>query len=267
MAREYKKPESSHTKHGMADAERLTHEAFATATVTTIHGGSATLFGSDIGHSDRICISVQRAHVTRDLSRDWIGSSVYPIIEFEMSHAQFAQFITSNGNGTGTPVTLRYAPSKDSKAEMVPGIEKIETKHETFKREIKDASKKRLSAIASSIDKLGDLIATGKAKITDLRAIHNALKNDSEQLPGSMAFVVGSAEEALEKATGDAKIEVEAYITATAQRIGLEQISDLGKLQKLEQKKIGCEFGCSYSKALGQSSPRKCIHCGTPETL
>ena len=50
-------------------------------------------------------------------------------------------------------------------------------------------------------------------------------------LPGSLDFVVKSAEEALEKATSDAKIEVEAYIGSVAQRIGLKSINQLAQLE------------------------------------
>jgi hypothetical protein len=49
-------------------------------------------------------------------------------------------------------------------------------------------------------------------------------------LPSSLAFVVGEAEEALEKAQVAAKADIEAFVDNTARRLGLEKISDLKQL-------------------------------------
>ena len=144
-----------------------------------------------------------------------------------MSHAQFAQFITSQGNGDGTPCTLRWMKGEG----MIPGIAKVETKHDTFRREISDAAKKRLERIEAKIKQLGDMIESGKLSKKELREIHAELQRQASYLPGTMEFVVKSAEEALEKATSDAKIEVESYVAMTAQRLGLKNINDLARLE------------------------------------
>lgn len=205
------------------------HDAYGTITLTTVTGGAATLFGSDLGHHQRVRLTVNRATLDRHLSQDWIHGRG-KLLELEMSHAQFAQFITSNGNGSGTPVTLKYAPAPDAQIAEMPDIKKLETKHETFRREIQESSKQKIAAMREQIDKLGGMIESGKAGKKELRELQHTLKCLAENLPGSMAFVVESAETALEKATQDAKIEVEAYVDATARRLGLESISQLGQL-------------------------------------
>lgn len=212
---------------GQCDShEVLNHPAFGTISVSVPTGGDSTLFGSDIGHNERVCIRITTADVRRDLSRDWIHPQK-EIVELEMSHAQFAQFISSHGNYAGTPCTLRWIRDIGE----IPGIANVETKHETFRREINDAAKKRLEHIRAEIAKLGGLIESGKLPKKELRDIQAQLRRHVEQLPGSMEFVVKSAEEALEKATSDAKIEVESFVQATAQRLGLRQISDLARLE------------------------------------
>lgn len=213
--------------HAGENTEEFSHDAYGTVTMTTVHGGGTTLFGSDIGHSDRICIKVQRARLSRNLSNDWIHGASLPLIEFEMSHAQFAQFITSNANGCGTPVTLRYAAPRGTQLEQMPGIKNAETKHETFRNEIAASSRKRLERAMTVVNDFEAMLATGKLKITDARKFHDSLRHELDGLPGSMAFVVESAEEALEKATSDAKIEVESYVNSVAQRLGLNAIGDL----------------------------------------
>jgi hypothetical protein len=206
--------------------EIYSHDAYGVITMTVVHGGNSTLFGSDIDHNDRVRIGVSRAKLNRHLSHDWVHADLLPLVEFEMSHAQFAQFITGagNGSGSGTPVTLRYGPEPGVKSVRMPDIELRESKHETFKREIKAAAEERLEAIERQIAELGEMLESGKTPKGELRRIHATLRRHAEQLPDSLGFVVGSAEEALEKATSDAKIEVEAYIETTMRAAGLEHL-------------------------------------------
>lgn len=212
------------------------HPAFGVITMTHPRGHSSPLFGSDIGHSETVRIAVHRAELVRELSHDWHRQLELPVIEFEMSHAQFAQFITSQGSGAGTPVTINFASPVGAHREDMPHIAAIESKHELFHREIKDAAKVRLSTMASLVNGLGELIEGGKTNKTELRKIHAELKRHTEQLPGSVSFVVKQAEEALEKATSDAKIEVEAFIGSTVNRLGLESLQQLAQLTNKETK-------------------------------
>lgn len=220
-----------HERMGQCDPHEVyEHPAFGVITLTNPHGGDAVLFGSDIGHNSRLSITISRAELKRDLSNDWIHGH-RPIIEIELSHAQFAEFITGVGNGRGTPCTLRYAPEPGSKSSMVPGIERVETKHQMFKREIKAAASKRMEKIVQEITRLEALIESGKTPKGELREIAKELKLNATYLPGSLEFVVGQAEEALEKATTAAKIEVESFIGMKAKQLGLDSIQQLAQLE------------------------------------
>lgn len=270
-----KKPEVRKDAYGKCDPHEVySHPAYGTVTMSVIHGGNRTLFGSDLGHSDRICIRVNTAELKRDLNHDWIHSR-NQLIEFEMSHAQFAQFITSQGNGNGTPVTLRWIQGQGD----IPAIENIESKHETFRREIREAASERLQHIKQSLDSLRILLeGGGSVSKKELREIYANLSRHAAQLPSTMEFVVKSGEEALEKATSDAKIEVESYIQMAASRIGLGHISDLAKIEQKKaldqltaegqaQGDYDIEPGCShvYSRSMTQKYPRNCLKCGEAE--
>lgn len=227
--REPVEPTVSEERTGRCDPhERYNHPAYGTLTLSTITGGDKTLFGSDLGHNQRICIRVNTATLKRDLNHDWIHSDKQ-LVELEMSHAQFAQFITSNGNGSGTPCTLKFIRGEG----MIPAIKNIESKHETFRREIKDSAAARLQHIAQELASLRTLAeSTGSVSKKELRQIYANLARHADQLPGTMEFVVKSAEEALEKATADAKVEVESYVQMTAQRLGLKTIDDLVRIEQ-----------------------------------
>ena len=90
MARIEQEPTVSEGRIGQCDPHGVfKHPAYGTITMTTCTGGDRTLFGSDLGHNQRISIKIDTAVLHRDLYRDWIHSDKH-LIEFEMSHAQFA---------------------------------------------------------------------------------------------------------------------------------------------------------------------------------
>lgn len=208
------------------------HDAFGVVILThTQNGGDTTLFGSDIGHMNTVRVRVARAQKHRNLSCDQIYAENSPLVEFEMSSAQWSEFVSSVGKGGGTPVTLRYCQPRDAeRISEMPKIKSIESKHETFKREIKKVASERLQNAAKAIKRLENLIESGKLGKRELREIQQDLALQVNYLPGSLEFVVEQAEDALEKATSDAKIEVEAFVHSTAVRLGLQSIEQLGTM-------------------------------------
>jgi len=215
-------------KTGDGEGERHDHPAFGMIGITNRSGGGV-LFGSDLGHSQCICITVKTAEAERRLSSDYFFGK-RTVVELEMSHAQFARFITSPGHGDGVPCTIRYRESVGH----VPGIDKIESKHETHRREVRESAKEGSSAALASLKEIQDMLDEGRMSKKEMREALRSAMCAIENLPGNLAYTVERAEKALEKATSDAKIEVESYVAMTAQRLGLKQISDMGLL--LEQR-------------------------------
>lgn len=236
MSRETVKPTITVERFGCGDMEVHNHDAFGMITLTNVRGGGGAMFGSDVDHDSRLRISIHRAKMNRNLSNDWLHHTAAPMIEFEMSHAQFAEFITSVGNGSGTPVTLTSAPVDNNSVKQMPAIARHESKLDTFKREIKAAAKERMEAIKGLANQLGAMLDGGSISKKDLRFLQKDLARHAEQTPGSMEFVVGQAEEALEKATTHAKIEVEAYIRNNIARAGIDSIESRETFQDLDLK-------------------------------
>lgn len=211
------------------------HPAYGVVTLSNIRigGDDEVLFGSDIGHMSTMRITVHRAELARNINRDWIHQKD-TICEFELSHAQFAEFITGVGKGSGTPITLISAPNTPSK--LIPGIDKHEEKSDILKREIKEFASSSIRKISNEVDNLQAVIDSGKLPKKEIREIARLLKIHLGNLPGNMEYVVNCAEEALDKATTDAKIEVESFISNSAKRIGLNRIQDLLQIEDKENK-------------------------------
>lgn len=214
------------------EATAYEHEAFGVismVTSTKTGGGEASgeaLFGSDLRHRQVLSIKVSRATLNRSLNRDWVHEE-QTLMEFEMSHAQFAQFITSNGNGQGTPITLRVAPEKGSRLSNVPPISKEESRLDSMRGEVQASASSELSNLQARVNDLGRMIEGGKVSMKDLKELHRDLVIRMENLPKNLAYAVKTAEEAMSKSVSDAKIEIEAYADNVARRIGLESLGQL----------------------------------------
>ena len=146
-------------------------------------------------------------------------------MQFEMTHTQFAEFITSIGRGEGTPVTLIALPSGPT--ERVAEIGPMSTKQDMLRGEIHEAIRSHLSALREETKRLETLIESGKLPKKELREILSNLKRHVEQAPGSLDFVLRSAEETLEEATATAQNEVNSFINAAAREFGLKSLNEL----------------------------------------
>ena len=81
-----------------------THESYGTIQFSKAQGSARTLFGSSIKHNNIISCRISNGELQRYLNKDWIHP-ISTILEFEMSHTQFAEMLT-NMNGTGVPITF-----------------------------------------------------------------------------------------------------------------------------------------------------------------
>lgn len=216
---------------------RYEHPAFGKV-VLTHPTGNMTLFGSDVSHHGSMCISVYRAHLDRHLNHDFIGENEM-ICEFELSAAQFAQFITSQGSGSGTPCTLSYGPAVGAKGVSYPAIEKIESKMDMHRREVRESASEQIGKIRTSFDAVNALMDAPSIPKKAMKEALFHLKCMIENIPSNMEYTVSSAEEALEKAVSDAKIEIESYVAVTTQRLGIKSLEQLGQIaSRVEQGSI-----------------------------
>ena len=210
--------------------DRYNHPAFGLIGITnrSIGGNSgdgSVLFGSDLGHSHTICITIKLGELVRNYSSDWyFGGNT--VVEVEMSNSQFAQFITTPNRSDGIPCTIRYRESVGH----VPGIAKIESKFATQRREIQNSATADASDAREALGKIQAMLDDNRLSKKELREALRSAISAVDNIPGNLAYTVEQAERALESATAAAKTEVESYIALTAQRLGLSQIADLAAI-------------------------------------
>jgi len=202
------------------------HPAYGQISLTTERGHIGALYGTDLNHSSAVLITISRSKLDQSNGADYRYEDG-AIMRFNMSRSQFAQFITSSGEGGGTPITLEYAPPKSAGVERVPRIAPIESKAAVLRREIEDSAKRDIEKIRKDVDALKTLIDSGKVGIKDARAIVKSLQCHVENLPTNLQYSVQRGEEALAKATHAAKMEIEGYASQTVKRLGMESIKQL----------------------------------------
>lgn len=217
-----------HNKDRFGD--RYSHPAFGVITMSHPVGGRTTLFGSDVQHPGTVSIQIKTAKLYRSSSRDWhssVGGEV--LVDFEMSHSQFVNFVSSAGRGEGTPITLRI--SRKGPVEFLPGIKMVEAKTESTKRQIEQDVAAQLEEIANRIAAIEAHLDSGKLSKKEIREQIVSMKYMVRNLPSNLGYAVGCAKEAVESMASTAKVDVEAFLNSRVRALGLNAIEDFKRLE------------------------------------
>lgn len=232
--RHSEKPISTPTMNyaGDQDGEMITHPAFGVIKLSKVtSSGRHIMFGSDTGHRDFIRIDLETAANKRSHHRDRIDSREH-ITSLYMTHAQWARFISSAGDGSGTPVTLRSYRNADGQMQVLPEIERSETMRETHSREIEEIAQRYAKESESLLRSIEELLASGKANKTQLKELRDVAYQLAVNMPKNMAFVQSSLEENMELTLEESKCDIEGFILGRIVDAGLGAL--LGHAPTLE---------------------------------
>lgn len=190
-----------------------THPAFGSITahrVTSTPG--AVLFDSDVRHEQFVRVSIGGMTRKRDLRSDWLHAT-NPVVEVDMSEAQWASFVSSM-NTSAVPCTIRRASGDWN----VPGLE-FEPRLALSMAEAKGAAAEafrgiqQAQAAVDALDKKAPA-AVKRAAEADLR---RAIAHASSGVDFASKMLVEHAENVVQKARAD----VEAMVLAKARDLGL----------------------------------------------
>ena len=199
MENEYKVEE---TKFGT----RTSHPSYGTLLFNRAYGGKTPLFGSSIEHSNVITMELRHADTTRGLNRDDIFGDK-PIVKVEMSYSQFAEAITSFGQGTGIPVTIRYT-EKDGK---MPPCDFV-SKREQFTGEFKEQTNKTMKESKRLISEVAELFSSKKTLTkADKENILKKLNILNSDIGSNIGFIADQFNEQMDKTVMEAKGEIESF--------------------------------------------------------
>lgn len=212
------------------DRQTLTHPSFGLISVSEINGRSA-MFGSELIHDRVVRIRVTHAAQDRNLSNDW-NFERGRILELDMTHAQFAQFIGCH-SGRTVPVTLRSI--RDGQLEQVPEIDMASQppKIEQFRKEMQATVNRVAERSSSAFSKLDE--ALDEAKIpqklrAQLKALTTQAQGSLSALPSALSFILEQAHEASEAVVNDAKVGLESYALRRMAEVSTASLDGRGTL-------------------------------------
>lgn len=203
------------------------HPSYGVARFSRVSGDRGQLYGSKINSSNTVELTISTSKCRQDLGRDWYYDQDQ-IINVTFTQTQFAELLT-NMNASGVPCTINYR-------EALGHIEFAEMPHELeyIKDEIQAKQveqKGKLHALQKEAN--GLLTKTGTLKKADkerLIEINRLIVNLSDS---SLPFYAKSAEETIEKATQEAKAEIEAFNLHAVTTLGLKALEDVDLVKRL----------------------------------
>jgi hypothetical protein len=202
-----------HPAFGMIQANRVTYG-----------GGGAVLFQSDIRHGQTVRITVSGATRRRDLNHDYVHDNARPVMEVEMSEAQWASFVSSM-NTSGVPCTIRRTET-DWQIPELP----YDPRLAHSMGEVKNAAAKVFGEIREARDAYEKTLADkapAKERNEALRKLHFLIENSAPNMHYAAKVLVEHTENVVQKARAD----IEAMVMAEAQRLGLEAGQAKGLLE------------------------------------
>lgn len=189
------------------------------------------LYGTSSKFHETIRLTICHSEYRRNLHRAWHYAQK-PIIEVEMSPAQFAEAITSLNNGGGTPVTIRRT-EKDWNIPEPPFKDERDLFHKEFEEDVQEIFSKADTAIEKATAMLEQKTVTKTA----LKEIINQLASIKQDLQSNMPFLARSFNEHIDKTVSSGKVELETFIGHKIHSMGLEALkSGLPEARLLESK-------------------------------
>lgn len=202
------------------EVKKYNHPAFGLIR-KSVYTGSRVAFGSPIVSNDFISISVTKAtHVCGSGSESYDpASEVFSAI---LTKAQWADFISTNNSGVGTPCTLRHVCDGDLVG--IPEISNPRYNSQDYHQMVKDTAQKSTERLNQLNQQLIDEI-NGKASKTRLREIQREINIELSNLPSNIAYTVQVAEEAMTDVANEIAISAKSKIENYAQDRGLDQVA------------------------------------------
>jgi hypothetical protein len=183
--------------------------------MTSSHGIS--LFDSEIKHTHVVTLSIQGATRKRDLNRDWIYPDSTPLVEIQMSEAQWASMISSFHDGGGTSCTISYT-KQDGHTQEIPFAPRMQHSMD----EVKEAAHRQYAKVLEALRLVEE--KPNKGNIKHLRTmLENADRN--------VAYTAKSMTEHAENVVQKARADIEAMVVQHAEHLGLNPSDVTATLQ------------------------------------
>lgn len=203
------------------------HPSFGVIGVSRV-SGNASLFDSDVIHGHFIQITLCEASKQQTgFTHEHIHGH-RQLMKINMSFAQFAQMITTQNVGVGTPCTIEYIQGDEDKPYVSKwGGRPSPPEPKPFIDKFKQVGKDRAQKIVDNIDKATDAVlrllhGTDKPTKANLKSAADALSYARTDVNNNLPYLMECLEEEMETKLSNAVTEFESYVSGSLQEKGLE---------------------------------------------
>jgi hypothetical protein len=214
------------------------HPAYGNISISRIQSGKGRkFFGSSIKHNNFIRLTIHRGVEVESYGiKRFRQNERRGLIEVNLTQTQWAAMVSSIGLGEGTPCTIEYY--RDGNLVVPGGIGEGENGNEHLRRILEESVSSQIANLQSQVKALEDSISNGaKLNRKDLQEKLKSLRHSINNTPNNLSFATEVMEEVMEEIVENGKNELRSHAQNIALKVGLQEISDLGKLPQLISKK------------------------------
>jgi hypothetical protein len=197
------------------------HESYGLIGLSRV-SGHRRLFGSSVEHGHFISLSIRRGkRMAGEHGERFRADTRVPIVEVDMTAAQFAELITSFNVGDGIPCTISHVEGVHMDPVPDGAGSELSVMHDHFRSEIAET----VTTLKAAEVSLAAVLAKKSITKADRDEIAIIVRRAVRLLDDSAPFVVERFGENVEKMAAKGKSEVEAYLTMLVLQAGLATIS------------------------------------------
>jgi hypothetical protein len=213
------------------------HPAFGNISISRVQSSAGKrFFGSSIKHNNYICLRIDQGIEVESYGiKKFRQVSRKGLIEVNLTQSQWASMVSSIGLGEGTPCTLEYYRDGDV---ISPGsIGEPESSNAHLRRILAESVSSQIETLQNKIKELEESLSNTKLNRKELQKQVTSLKHIINNTPENFAFATEVMEEVMEEIIENGKTELSSHAQNIALKVGLREISDLGKLPELINKR------------------------------
>jgi len=189
--------------------------------------GQKKLYMSNLINNNWIALRIYEGRDNTEYGEKKVfAKSGKPLVEVELSAAQFAELLTTMNVGHGVPCTLRY----------VDGVEIDQSGLQEDERPI-DIGKKHFKENAKEVsDKLSEMTSRFKKDLEEMKIpkkdkarVTDILNTVEREVLANMPFYVSLFEESAKKVVTESKSEIDAFVQGGIVKAGLDALGIQGQ--------------------------------------
>lgn len=219
------------TKKDSLDWTSQSHPSFGMIGVSRV-SGEASLFDSDVKHGHYIQITIHEAEKIRTGFTQEHVHARKELLQIRMSFAQFAQMITTQNVGDGTPCTLAYVKGDEQEPWATRwGGRPDPPDPKPFIDKFHAVGKERVERILNNIDDATEMMKklfAGEEKPTkaNLKTAVDAMASARQDVQSNLPYLMECLDEEMEHKLANAVTEFESYVSGSLQDKGLEVLRE-----------------------------------------